>query len=639
MADNRKIAEDVLKAVGGSTNVQQATHCMTRLRLNLKDESIPNDDEVKKIPGVLGVARSGGQYQVIIGQNVPKVYKEVLTMGVRAATAGGAGEEKPKEKLTLKGVGMNILNYLAGSLTPLIPILIGAAMFKTILSIFGPDMLGLFSAESDLFKLFDFVYDAGFYFLPIYVGYTAASKIGASPILGMFMGGILLAPDFLAMAAAEEVTKFTVFGIPAYLTDYSQSVIPIILSVWAMSYVEKFLKKHIPDALSTIFVPFLTILIMLPISLCLLAPLGAYVGQYVSTALISFGNVGGFIAVAVIAAIWEFLVMSGMHVVMVVTVLNIYMTTGYETVIWPAALCATAATFGIALGAFLRIRDKEEKSLSLGYFISGIIGGVTEPALYGIGLKYKKPLIALMIGGAVGGLYVGLTHSYMYGLGATNFLMILSFSGASTANFINGTIGCIISMLAAAAATYFIGFDKNDPVVTGIAVSDDKAADNADQAKDSAAEEVSEVSACISGQVIPASEIKDEVFSQGMMGAGVGIIPDEEVIVAPCDAVVSSVMEESKHAVGLTLANGAEILIHEGLDTVGLGGQGFELYVKEGDKVRKGQKLIRFDKKLIAEKGLDATTVFLLTNSDEYPNAKFETGMKASAADTVVLKF
>ena len=636
MADNRKIAQDVLEAVGGSTNVAHATHCMTRLRLNLKDDSIPNDEQVKKIPGVLGVARSGGQYQVIIGQNVPKVYKEVLTMGVSAAATGSSGEggEKPKEKLTLKGVGMNILNYLAGSLTPLIPILIGAAMFKTILSIFGPDMLGLFSAESDLFKLFDFVYDAGFYFLPIYVGYTAATKIGASPILGMFMGGILLAPDFLAMAAAEEVTKFTVFGIPAYLTDYSQSVIPIILSVWAMSYVEKFLKKHIPDALSTIFVPFLTILIMLPISLCLLAPLGAYVGLYVSTALISFGNVGGFIAVAVIAAIWEFLVMSGMHVVMVVTVLNIYMTTGYETVIWPAALCATAATFGIALGAFLRIRDKEEKSLSLGYFISGIVGGVTEPALYGIGLKYKKPLIALMIGGAVGGLYVGLTHSYMYGLGATNFQIILTFSRSSTTNFINRPIGCATSTLAAAAATYMIGFDKNDPVVTGIAASDDDASDISAEAAD-----VTEVSACISGQVIPASEIKDEVFSTGMMGAGVGIIPDEEVIVAPCSAVVSSVMEESKHAVGLTLANGAEILIHEGLDTVGLNGQGFELYVKEGDKVRKGQKLIRFDKKLLAEKGLDATTVFLLTNSDEYPDAKFETGMKAEAGNTVVLKF
>ena len=636
MADNAKTAADVLAAVGGKENVTNLIHCITRLRFSLKDESIPDADAIKKIPGVIGAQWSGGQFQVIIGQNVTKVYEEVMKLGVSGGGSIDIDEGDVKKfEWTPQNVGNAILNYLSKTMVAMIPIMMGGAFFRTVATLLGPSLLGLWTEDMQVYQLFNtWMYNAAFYFIPIYLGYSASKQLGCSEMLGMFMGGILLAPDFLAMAAAEEVTKFTVFGIPAYLTDYSQSVIPIILSVWAMSYVEKFLKKHIPDALSTIFVPFLTILIMLPISLCLLAPLGAYVGLYVSTALISFGNVGGFIAVAVIAAIWEFLVMSGMHVVMVVTVLNIYMTTGYETVIWPAALCATAATFGIALGAFLRIRDKEEKSLSLGYFISGIVGGVTEPALYGIGLKYKKPLIALMIGGAVGGLYVGLTHSYMYGLGATNFLMILSFSGGSTANFINGTIGCVISMLAAAAATYMIGFDKNDPVVTGIAASDDDASDSSAEAAD-----IAEVSACISGQVIPASEIKDEVFSTGMMGAGVGIVPDEEVIVAPCSAVVSSVMEESKHAVGLTLANGAEILIHEGLDTVGLNGQGFELYVKEGDKVRKGQKLIRFDKKLLAEKGLDATTVFLLTNSDEYPDAKFETGMKAEAANTAVLKF
>ncbi|MBQ4303426.1 MAG: PTS transporter subunit EIIC, partial [Lachnospiraceae bacterium] len=444
MADNRQIAENVLSAVGGAGNVSNVTHCMTRLRFNLKDDTLPNDEEIKKLSGVLGVVRSGGQFQVIIGQNVPKVYKEVLAIGGFSASAPteDAGNA-PREKLTPGRVVMSILNYMAGSLTPLIPILIGAAMFKTVLSVLGPDLLGVFTAESDIYKLFDFVYDAGFYFLPIYIGYTAASKIGASPILGMFMGGILLSPDFMAMAADPEVTRFTVFGIPARLSDYSQSVIPIILSVWAMSYVEKFFKKIIPDALSTIFVPFLTLLVMLPVSLCALAPAGAYIGQYVSSGLIAFGNVGGFIAVAVIAALWEFLVMSGMHVVMIVTVLNVYMSTGYETVIWPATLCATAATFGLALGAFLRIRDKEEKSLSLGYFISGIVGGVTEPALYGIGLKYKRPLLALMAGGACGGLYVGLTHAYMYALGATNFLMVLSFSGGEGMNFVNGCIGCL----------------------------------------------------------------------------------------------------------------------------------------------------------------------------------------------------
>ncbi|MBQ9159424.1 MAG: PTS transporter subunit EIIC [Erysipelotrichaceae bacterium] len=460
MADNRTIAENIVNAVGGKENISSATHCMTRLRLTLVDEGKANDEEVKKLDGVLGVVHAGGQYQVIVGQNVPKVYNEVV--GHCGVNGGGLVEEdagdKPKEKITFKGVFTNVMNYLSGSLTPLIPILIGAAMFKTVLSILGPDMLKLFTAESDVYKLLDFVYDAGFYFLPIYIGYSAAKKLNASPVLGMFLGGILLAPDFMAMA--NEGTAFTVFGIPCSVNNYSQSVLPIILSVYVMSHVEKLFKKYIPDALSTIFVPFLTVLVMLPISLCALAPLGAFLGQYVSGALIAFGNVGGFVAVAVIAAVWEYLVMSGMHIIMVVTVLNIYMTTGSEAVIWPAALCATAAVFGMAFGAFLRVKDKKEKSLCLGYFISGIIGGVTEPALYGIGFKYKKPFLGYMIGAAAGGLYVGITHSVMYALGATNFLMVLSFSGGSAANLINGTIGCVIAMLVAAVATYLIGFDE-----------------------------------------------------------------------------------------------------------------------------------------------------------------------------------
>ena len=637
MADNKKIAEDVLAAVGGRGNITNVTHCMTRLRLNLKDDRIPDDDKVKKISGVLGVARSGGQYQVIIGQNVPKVYKEVVEIGGLASSASSdEGSQGKEEKLTPKKIGMNILNYMAGSLTPLIPILIGAAMFKTLLSIFGPDMLGVFQAESDIYKLFDFVYDAGFYFLPIFIGYTAAAKIGASPILGMFMGGILLAPDFMAMAAAEEVTKFTVFGIPALLNDYSQSVIPIILSVWAMSYVEKFFKKYIPDALSTIFVPFLTILVMLPVSLCALAPLGAYVGQYVSAGLIAFGNVGGFVAVAVIAALWEFLVMSGMHVVMIVTVLNVYMTTGSETVIWPAALCATASTFGLALGAFLRIKDKEEKSLSLGYFISGIVGGVTEPALYGIGLKYKRPFIALMAGGAVGGLYVGITHAYMYAMGATNFLMVLSFSGADKANLINGTIGCIIAMLVSAAVTFLTGFDKNDPVVTGKEPDADRV-ENVVERSD-AVSSMNEMKAPVSGKAVSYMEIPDDAFASGALGMGVGIIPSEDVIIAPCDAEVVSVIKDSKHAVGLQLANGAELLIHEGVNTVSMNGNGFELFVDEGDHVKMGDKLLSFDRKLIKEKGYDPITVVLVTNSDDYPGLSLGTG-EVKAGKTAVIRF
>jgi PTS system beta-glucosides-specific IIC component len=249
MADNKEIATNVLKAVGGKSNVTNVTHCMTRLRLNLKDDSVPKDDEVKAIAGVLGVVRSGGQYQVVIGQNVPKVYAEVCKIGgfqTKEAIDENLDAPKEKEKLTFKKVGNNILNYMAGSLTPLIPIIMAAGLFKTVLAIFGPDLLGVFSAESDMYILLDFLYDAGFYFLPIFIGYHAAKKLNASPVLGMYMGAILIAPDFIELANSG--ATFTVYGIPCSLNDYSQSVLPIVLSVWILSYVEKFFKKFVIGA-------------------------------------------------------------------------------------------------------------------------------------------------------------------------------------------------------------------------------------------------------------------------------------------------------------------------------------------------------------------------------------------------------
>lgn len=459
MADNKKIAEDVLAAVGGRENVVNVTHCMTRLRFNLKDESILNVDTIKGINGVLGYARSGGQNQVIIGQNVDKVYDELCGIGGFAQQAEVKENlDKPKEKLTIKVIGANIMNYLAGSLTPLIPLIIAAAMFKTVQMIIGPDMLKLVSAESDLYVLFGFLYNAGFYYMPIYVGYTAAKKIGATPVLGLFMGGILIAPEFMELATSG--ASFTVYGIPCMVGNYSQTILPIILSVWIMSYVEKFFNKYTPTALRTIFAPFLTMVVMVPLSLCALAPAGNVVGMVIGSALVSFGNVGGFIAVAVIAALWEYLVMSGMHLVLAVTMMTVIMSQGYEAMVSPAACCATFAAFGMALGAALRAKDKEERSLGIGYFISGVFGGVTEPALYGIGFKYKKPLLGMSIGAFAGGLYAGLTHVEVYVVGGTNFLCALGYVGGGTANTINGIISLVISVIVAAVATYMIGLES-----------------------------------------------------------------------------------------------------------------------------------------------------------------------------------
>ena len=459
-----QIANAVLAAVGGGENISFVTHCITRLRFNLKDMGLPKQEEIKQIKGVLGVLVSGGQLQVIIGQNVPKVYAALCAQaGIQTQAAINENLDAPREKLTPKRIGGNILNYLSGSMVPMIPAMMAAALFKTLQVVVGPDMLNIVAADSSFYLLCGFVYSAFFYFMPIYLGYTASKKLGMNPVMGMLAACLLLVPDFMAMAGAE--TAFTVYGIPCRVVNYSQSVLPIILTIWVMHYIDKFFKKIIPDVLSTVFVPFLTMVVTVPLELCLLAPLGSILGDFIGNGLLAFGNVGGFIAVAIVAALWEFLVMTGMHQVMIVFAISTIMSNGYENFILPAGGCATFAAFGIALGAFLRLRDKDEKSLSMGYFVSGILGGVTEPALYGIGFKYKRPFVAMAIGGFCGGLYAGITHVCTYVMGATNFLSILGFVNGGTANLINGCIASVIALAVSTLLTYFIGFTKEDLAV------------------------------------------------------------------------------------------------------------------------------------------------------------------------------
>ena len=458
---NEQIAKTVLEAVGGKNNVTFVTHCMTRIRFNLKDMAIPDQEAMKELKGVLGVVVSGGQFQVVIGQNVPKVYAALCAeAGIAQQDAIDENLDGPREKLTLKRAGSNILNYMAACMTPMIPAMMAAALFRTIQVAIGPDMLGLVTAESNFYMLCDFVYNAFFYFLPVYLGYTASKKLNLNPVMGMLAACLLIVPGFVGLADAG--ASFSVYGIPCIVNNYSQSILPIVLTVWVMSYVDRFFRKVIPDILSTIFVPFLTMVVIVPVELCLLAPIGSVAGDFIGNGLLAFGNVGGFLAIAVVAAVWEFLVMSGMHTVLIVFGISSMMTNGVDNFVLTAGGYATWAAFGMALGAFLRLRDKEEKSLALGYFVSGILGGVTEPVLYGIGFKFKKPFIAMAIGGFCGGLYAGLMHVGTYVMGATNFLSVLGYVGGGTANMIHGCVGAVIALGVSAALTYFIGFTEQD---------------------------------------------------------------------------------------------------------------------------------------------------------------------------------
>lgn len=466
MAKNEKFKEtatQVLEAVGGTQNISSVTHCITRLRFNLKDESVSNDEEVEKIPGVAGVMRTGGQYQVIIGQTVDKVYDALCEVGnLKNNDLDDELEGKEKEPLTFKSVGNKILNSLAGCLTPLIPMLIAGALFKTIVAVFGPDMLNVLSEKSDLYQLFTFVGDAAFYFFPVVIGYTAAKQFKCNPVIGMFLGGIMIHPSFTALV--QSGAKFTVYGIPCNLQSYSATIFPIILSVWVMSYVERFFNKYVPSALKIVFAPFLTIVVMLPIALCVLGPAGAFLGNYICSAILALGNSGGIftiLAIALIGALWEFLVVTGMHWLLITTITTVIASSGHEAVISAATAAASFAVGGMCLGVALRKKDKEGKALSFSYVISQVIGGVTEPGLYGDGFGYKKPFIGMIAGGFAGGLYGAITGLTAYAIvPVANFLCLLGYVGGSQMNFINGIISAVVSFVVAAVVTYIVGIDE-----------------------------------------------------------------------------------------------------------------------------------------------------------------------------------
>ena len=404
--DNRQIAEDVLAAVGGRENIVSATNCMTRLRLTLKDNGASVDDEaVKAIKGVLGVNRAGTQYQVIIGQNVTKVMAELSTMGIEGGTPV---DEKlddidEKEPFTLKSVGSTIMNYLSKTMVAIIPLMMACAMFRTIASVMGPTMLNVWAADSEIYNLFNnWLYDAGFYFLPI------------------------------------------------------------ILCMPVLAQVEKLFKKVLPDVLSTVFEPFLTMLVMVPIALCALAPLGSWLGDGIGNFMFALGNAGGIVtilAIGIIAASWEFLVMTGMHQVLITLGITALAQNGFDTCVFIGGMTASAACWGMGLGAFLRLKERDEKSTLLSFFISGLIGGITEPALYGCGFKYPRTFIGLAVGGFVGGIIAAIAGAKVYVIGNASVLsLIAAYAAGGTTNLMMGAGAGIIACLVTAAMVYFFGF-------------------------------------------------------------------------------------------------------------------------------------------------------------------------------------
>lgn len=450
MADNKKLAESVLAAVGGKENVLDVTHCMTRLRFRLRDDQIPQDDQLKKISGVMGVVRNGGQVQVIIGPSVAKVYGELCQVGGFASqpTVNEKPDaDKPKEKLTPMGVVNNIVGAIASCLTPLIPILLCCGMCKMLASVFGPNLLNLIQAESNLYVLLTFVGDAGFYFMPIIIGYTAAKRFGMTPVMGMLFGAILVHPTLVAMASSS----FSVYGIPTSVQNYTSTVFPIFLTVWLGSYVEKFFRKHTSDTLQVIGVPLATLFIMLPVELCVCAPIGSYIGNGLVNILVALNNVAGPLATAVLGGTWTLLVLCGMHVAFVPIMVTIFASVGYDTFVIPGIFAGSWATFGCMIAVLVLVKSKKKRALYAGYVFTWLVGGVGEPYKYGVQIPYRTPLYASVISGVLTGLVAGFS-------GLTAYVMNTANGIYSFASFFGGSTGNYVALVVTAVAGTVFGF-------------------------------------------------------------------------------------------------------------------------------------------------------------------------------------
>lgn len=439
------LAVEILKKVGGSGNIASVYHCATRLRLDLKDKGVPNDSEIEQIKGVMGISRAGGQYQIIIGPDVLKLYQAVCRIGNFQMNEGiDETLDIVKEKLTFKKAVSNIFGYVSGAVTELIPILVAASMVKTLQVLLGPQFFGLIAVESDTYVLFDLIYNAFFYFMPVYIGYSAAKKLNTSIPLGLFLGAIMLVPDYISIVTAGEA--FSIFGIPMRLVSYSGTMFPMLLIVFCLKVVNDFAEKHISDMFAMSFRPLIVLLVMIPISLCVLGPVGGFIGDGLAMLIKACQNIP--VITGAIGGLWLFVVATGMHLPLVQAI-NIpeQMANGYQKVLSPAIKMSNICMHGMVIAAIIKTKNKGNKATYGAYMLSG----TAEPGLYGVAFKNPKCLPGLAIGGALTGIVVTCLGTIVYP--SQGIPVIGNWLG-----FIAGGTGNIIKGFACGAAALVFGF-------------------------------------------------------------------------------------------------------------------------------------------------------------------------------------
>lgn len=595
-----KMVNEILNAIGSKDNIKSVVHCATRLRFELYDESKANDEKVQSIPGVLSLVKKGGQYQLVIGNNVDLVYKDLIKIA-------NIKENTVSKKSDDRSIVDRVFGAITGSIAPVIPLLAGCGMGKALLLVLS--LTHILSETSQTYILINLIFDTGFAFMPAFIGFSAAKMFNTNQYMGAFLGLCLVNPSWTAIVIDGH--PFTFLGIGVPLVKYTSSLVPALMAVWILSYIEKPIKKIVPEMIKVFAEPMLIALIMMPLTFIVIAPIGNYISGFVATASMFLYDHVGIAAIAILAALYPWLVSIGIHTALSPISIALVAEQGFDPVIRVVALCSNMSQAAACLAVSLKTKQKKLKTLAFSSAITAYLGGITEPALYGVNLKLKKPMYAGMIGAATAGIFAGIVKlkAFIY---VTPGILSLAMWVSKKENFIfMAIITIIIASISTFIAVFIIGFDDSE-------FADENEVQIPENNKQALSQNSAQnITAPVSGSIVSLKDVNDQTFSSEVMGKGIAIKPTGNTIVSPCSGTITALFEAG-HAIGITTDDGLELLIHVGIDTVNLKGKYFKPLVTKGQKVKTNEPLIEFDSQSITQAGYDDIVIVIVTNSNDY---------------------
>ncbi|ORF46830.1 beta-glucoside-specific PTS transporter subunit IIABC [Gilliamella apicola] len=614
--DYEKIAQQILQLVGNKQNIISVNHCFTRLRFQLKDNNKANREKLLQTEGVISVVESSGQYQVVLGNKVTKIYDALLPL---IGEINSIKQEQPKVS-----IGIKILNAFAAIFTPIIPAIAASGMLKGILAI-AVIIGNYYSTDIKTYNTYIILHaasDAVFYFMPIILGYTAAKVFKAHEFISMIIGATLCYPSMVSLMTSK--SEVTFFAIELTKANYTSSVIPIIIAVFILSYIQRFLEKIIPEVLKIIMVPTFSLLIMIPATLLIFGPIGIYIGEFINWIYYYIMGVSPILLGAFIGGVWCILVIFGAHRAIVPIGINDVAQTGRQNLLAFAG-AANFAQAGAAFGVFFKTKNKNLKTVAASATVTALFG-ITEPAIYGANLRLKRPMICAVICGAIAGGLMGWGGSYGNAFANQGVLTIPVYAEAGTKAFLCYLIGIGFAFFGSCIMTMIVGF--ND-------IPNEEASKTVETTSSTQLTSDTAIVSPVAGEVIALDQVKDEAFASGAMGKGIAVYPRVGEIVAPEDCTVTA-LYPTLHAMGIKLDNGIELLIHIGIDTVNLQGKYFQSYVHAGQHITKGTKLVSFDIDKIKQK-FDLTTSIIVVNSEQYKNIEYCQQAQVSITDNLLV--